>query len=359
MSRLTEEARNTRKTEEKFHAELSAQTTLANLYKSQFDEQTSKVGNLNKVIKELQSMLKSSARKQEDLIRDQNRNMIDQLYNMGKRVSEVTNNILNVTVNDDSSSKSRQTLTSNIKYLKGEKDVLSGKLKLSQAETARLKSQLDNFRHENIGIKKILHEKTKAATDSQEKLKKLKKELDSSKVEQKALEQSLVAKNAEIKRIREDTAKLKKIGTSYRSKFQEEETKTKELTAEKEKLDKDSSIRIADLEVETKELKNAKEKLVKKEARSKVALSNAKDMITRVENEKNKLRVKMETFSPIISDSCAGDETPRPSRPTSQTTLKRARDSSPAETEMVSGSTGGEAADRARGEQKKQKSEGQ
>ena len=359
--------------EEKFQAELSAQTSLANLYKSQFDEQTSKVGNLNKVIKELQSMLRASARKQEDLIRDQNRNMINELENMGRKVSEVTTKILNVSVSDDSSSRSR--LTSNIRYLRQEKDALTAKLKVSQTETARLKVQLDRSRDENNVIKKKLEDKTKAASDSLKtitknvlldikkenlnlsnsvEMAKLKKEIDSNKAEQKALKESLVTKDAEIKKLKENSAQLKKVGTTYRAKFQAEETKTKELTAEKEKLNKDSTSRIADLEVETEELKKEKEKLLKKhaekEARAKVALINAKDRITRVENEKKKLKT-----------SCAGDETVRPSRPTIQPTLrlKRARDSTPPKTDMVSGSNDGEDEERPSGQQKKTKSEEQ
>ena len=377
MTRLSEEARTTRKMEEKFLAELSAQTSLADLYKSQFDEQTHKVGNLNKVIKELQSMLRESARKQEDLIRDQNRNMIHQLENMGKRVSEVTSNILYVSVNEDSSSKSR--LTSNIRYQQ-DKDILSGKLKVSQAETARIKSQLDNIKHENNYIRKKNEEKTKTAIDSQERLRKvttdnvllkkklddqskshsvemakLKKEINVNKAEQKALEESRIAKDAEIKKLGENLAKLKKVGTTYRSKFQEEEAKTKELTAKKEKLNEDFSNRIAYLEVETKEVKKEKDKLVRKyaekEARVKVVLSNAKEKVTTVENENKKLKAQMEAFSPIISGSGL--------RPTIQPTLKRTRDSTPADAEMISRNNDEKEGNRASGQPKKQKSEGQ
>ena len=76
------------------------------------EEQNKEVENLNKVITDLH--------KQENLIRDQNRNMMNQLEYMNK----------------DSSSKSQ--LTANIKYLRQEKDILTMKLKVSQAETARI-----------------------------------------------------------------------------------------------------------------------------------------------------------------------------------------------------------------------------
>ena len=88
VARLTEEARTTlreseEKLEKKFLAELETQTSLTNLYKSRFDEHSvehkAKVENHGKIITGLENMLK-----------DQNRIMIDQLQNMSKRVSEVT-----------------------------------------------------------------------------------------------------------------------------------------------------------------------------------------------------------------------------------------------------------------------------
>ena len=63
VARLTEESRNTfregeRKLEEKFRAELSAKTNLANLYKCLSDEHNAKSENLSKFLPQLQNMLK-------------------------------------------------------------------------------------------------------------------------------------------------------------------------------------------------------------------------------------------------------------------------------------------------------------
>ena len=112
MARLSEESRNTlregeRKMEEKLRAELSAQTRLANLYKCQSDEKTSKVDELSKVITHLRNMLEESAKKQENLIRNQNRAMIDQLQNMGQQMSDITAAVnVNVSLGEEPASTS-------------------------------------------------------------------------------------------------------------------------------------------------------------------------------------------------------------------------------------------------------------
>jgi len=83
----------------------------------------------------------------------------------------------------------------------------------------------------------------------------------------------------------------------------------------------------------------------------KVVLSNAKEKVTTVENENKKLKAQMEAFSPIISGSGL--------RPTIQPTLKRTRDSTPAGAEMISRNNDEKEGNRASGQLKKQKSEGQ
>ena len=129
--------------EEKFRAELSAQTRLANLYKSQSDEKTSKVDELSKVITDLRNMLEEGAKKQENLIRNQNRSMIGQLEKMGQQVSDVTAAVnVNVSVGEEPVTNSQ--LRAIIKYLRQEKDIMAGRLEVTQAETARLQSQLDH-----------------------------------------------------------------------------------------------------------------------------------------------------------------------------------------------------------------------
>ena len=77
MSRL-------RNLEEKFSIEVSEQASLSNLYNA-------RVENLSKIITDLQNMLRVSVKKQEDLIKDQNSVMIDQIEKMSKRVSEINN----------------------------------------------------------------------------------------------------------------------------------------------------------------------------------------------------------------------------------------------------------------------------
>ena len=108
--RLSEESRNTlrdgeRKLEEKFRAELSAQTRLANLYKSQREENSSKVDELSKIITDLRNLLEESSKKQENLIRNQNRAMIDQLQNMGQQMSDITAAV-NVSLGEEPASTS-------------------------------------------------------------------------------------------------------------------------------------------------------------------------------------------------------------------------------------------------------------
>ena len=121
MARLTEEARNSlRENERKLKLELSAQTKLAKNYKSQIDEKSTKVKKLNKVVNDLQNLLKESTMKQENIIKDQNRNMLEELQNMGKRMSEATNFLNESPVKLDSSSKSQ--LAAIIKYLREEKE---------------------------------------------------------------------------------------------------------------------------------------------------------------------------------------------------------------------------------------------
>ena len=361
MARLTEEARNTlregeRKLEEKFMAEFSAQDSLVNLYKSHIEEQTIKVKNLNKVITDLQ--------KQENIIKDQNRNIMDQVENMNKHVSEVTTNILNG--GKDSSSKSQ--LTANINYLRQEKDILTEELKVSQAKTSRIMIQLDSYKQENNDIKKELEEKKKKELDGDDVVNNLKKELEeaitataSKDEEQKTLKERLAAKEAEMKKLRENAAQLKKIGTSFRTRFQEEETKNKALTVEKKKLVEKFRNRIANLEAETEELKKEKEeeaqknaglkdemeilakKNAAKDSRARLVLGNAKERI-RLKDENNKLRLQIESFSPGFSVS--------PS-------LKRARESTTVETEMVFGFSEEEGSDRPPGQLKKPKSKGE
>ena len=73
-----------RNLEEKLSVDVSEQTRLANLY-------AAKVENLSKILTDLQNTLKVNVKKQEDLIKDQNCAMIDQIEKMSKRVSEINN----------------------------------------------------------------------------------------------------------------------------------------------------------------------------------------------------------------------------------------------------------------------------
>ena len=230
-------------------------------------------------------------------------------------------------------------------------------------ENVLLKNSQTNLQKESLNLKKKLEDLSKSHTVEMAKMKKeidvnkaggddvvnnLKKELEEAKTataskdeEQKTLRESLATKEAEMKKLRENAAQLKKIGTSFRTRFQAEETKNKTLTAEKEKLDEEiaklksseapsegSSVggneeldeahklleqsheRIANLEAETEELKKEKEELAKKnaekEARAKLVLGNAKERITRVENENKELKVQLDTLS--SSGSGSGDE---------------------------------------------------
>ena len=94
-----------RNLEEKLSVEVSEQTRLAYLYNA-------KVENLSKIITDLQNMLKVNVKKQEDLIKDQNSVMIDQIEKMSKRVSEINNTGLG----DDKANNSQ--LKTIINYLK-------------------------------------------------------------------------------------------------------------------------------------------------------------------------------------------------------------------------------------------------
>ena len=98
MSRL-------RNLEEKLSVEVSEQRRLANLYNA-------KVENLSKILTDLQNTLKVNVKKQEDLIKDQNCAMIDQIEKMSKRVSEINN----AGLEDDKANNSQ--LKTIINYLK-------------------------------------------------------------------------------------------------------------------------------------------------------------------------------------------------------------------------------------------------
>ena len=156
---MTEENRNglrdsERKMEKKFHEDMSALNKLVKLYKSQIDKKLN-VDNLSKGFKDLQNKLEKMAKQQENTIKDQNRNMMDELKNMGKRVSDVaTSAPCESSVELDSLSKSQ--LTAIITYLREEKDRLIAELEPRKAEIVRLKN-------ENVDVKKELEEKTKSA----------------------------------------------------------------------------------------------------------------------------------------------------------------------------------------------------
>ena len=143
VARLTEKARNNlrdgeRKLEEKFRAELSAKTKLANLYKSHSEEQNAKVEDLGKVVTNLQNMLKESNRKQQESSRKQE----EQLQNLSKQVSDIS--IAGVNISGEEAKASKSQLMAIIKYLRQEKDIMAGRLEVSQAESARLQSQLQD-----------------------------------------------------------------------------------------------------------------------------------------------------------------------------------------------------------------------
>ena len=155
VARLTEESRNTlrdgeRKLEGKFRAELSAQTRLTNLYKSQSEEHNARVGNLSKVVTNLQNMLKENNRKQQESSRRQE----EQLENLSKQVCDISTAGINVSREDDRASNSQ--LRANVKYLRQEKDIMACRLEVEEAAKARLQSQL---REEEKKIEELRAEK--------------------------------------------------------------------------------------------------------------------------------------------------------------------------------------------------------
>ena len=178
-------------------------------------------------------------------------------------------------------------LTKSVSQLEAEKMDLEVKVNSHTKEVEAIKRQLASS----------LQEKSKAATESQEKMKEiatvnrenvllknsqtnlqkesltLKKKLEdlsvSHSVEMAKLKKSLVDKDAALKKLRENKGKLKTIG--------------KALLSETEKLKK-----------EKKELAKIN---AEKETRAEVALSNAKDRITRVEKENKELCWSLETLS--------------------------------------------------------------
>ena len=133
--KLRDSRESERKLEEKFRAELAAQTRLANLYKSYSEEHNNKLEDLKKVVTNLQNMLKESNRKQEEL-----------LENVDNQVSDITTAGLNVSADEGSCTNSQ--LRALIKYLRYEKDISAGMLEVEEAETARLRIQLDNLKKE-------------------------------------------------------------------------------------------------------------------------------------------------------------------------------------------------------------------
>ena len=111
---------------------MSAQTRLANLYKSRSEDHNARVVSLSKVITNLQNMLRESNRKQQEL-----------LEHVGEQVADIsTAGLLNFREEEGSKSQLRAL----VKYLRQEKDILAGKLEVEEAGSARLKSQLDNLK---------------------------------------------------------------------------------------------------------------------------------------------------------------------------------------------------------------------
>ena len=179
--KLKDSRESERKLEEKFRAELSAQTRLANLYKSHSEEHNAKVEDLGKVVTNLQNMLKESNMKQQESSRKQE----EQLQNLSKQVSDISIAGLNISGEEASDSKSQ--LMAIIKHLRQEKDILTGRLEVEEADNSRLESRHDY-------LKKELEE-AKGETALKDE-------------EQKALKESLAAKDAEIKKLSEDIARL-------------------------------------------------------------------------------------------------------------------------------------------------------
>ena len=145
--RLRDSRESERKLEEKFLLEVSAKTRLANLYKSRSEEHSNNakgVEDLNIAVIKLVELLKEINQNQEDIVKEHNWTLIDRLEDLSNLVSEITDSRLKDIVEDSSVRKSQ--LLAIIKHLRGEKDLLAGRLDVSLAETESLLSQLDHQR---------------------------------------------------------------------------------------------------------------------------------------------------------------------------------------------------------------------
>ena len=178
--RLRDFREDQRKLEEKFLLEVSAKTRLANLYKSRSEEHSNNakgVEDLNIAVNKLVELLKEINQNQEDIVKEHNWTLIDRLEDLSKLVSEITDSRLKNIVEDSSVRKSQ--LLAIIKHLRGEKDLMAGRLDVSLAETDCLLSQLD-YQQSNFGpaagAPTVAHEVAPEVAQKNNKTKKQKRE---------------------------------------------------------------------------------------------------------------------------------------------------------------------------------------
>ena len=122
-----------------FDAELTAQARLADRYRSHSEERKEEVEGLSKVFTDMQNMLEESAQKQVEIIKEHNLTVMNQLENISKDITTA----VNVDVSVLEKPVSTSTLMA-FNHLRQEKEIISGRLDVSQAEKARLQTQLDH-----------------------------------------------------------------------------------------------------------------------------------------------------------------------------------------------------------------------
>jgi len=245
-----------------------------------------------------------------------------------------------------------------------------------QREINNLKKKMEEQgKSHNVELAKLKKEIDVSKADGGEAANNLRKELEEAKTaiatkddEQKALQENIAANEVELKKLKDTVSQLRKIGSKFRSQYQDEEKKSKGLLEEKEKLTDEiaklkaevpseastnfgeeldeapklieqAHNRLAVLETENEELKKDKEDLTKKnaekEARAKVVLSNAKERITRVENENKELKIQLENLSGNGSGSSDEGELRKKALASQLTSVRQEKDKIEAEKNLA------------------------
>merc|ERR1719422_1787756 len=245
-----------------------------------------------------------------------------------------------------------------------------------QREINNLKKKMEEQgKSHNVELAKLKKEIDVSKADGGEAANNLRKELEEAKTaiatkddEQKALQENIAANEAELKKLKDTVSQLRKIGSKFRSQYQDEEKKSKGLLEEKEKLTDEiaklkaevpseastnsgeeldeapklieqAHNRLAVLETENEELKKDKEDLTKKyaekQARAKVVLSNAKERITRVENENKELKIQLENLSGNGSGSSDEGELRKKALASQLTSVRQEKDKIEAEKNLA------------------------